>query len=234
MKNMSKTSNTILLILSMWLISIPIKAQTDPGLAAMIIGFTSKAESQYHSQMNMMAMQTEGHVWLTEEVEAVTNYQKEFDDYLNSFRDVISYAAQTYGFYTEIGHLCDNMERLTRQIGETPMNAVALALHNKRNDIYVDLINKSVGIVSTIRQVCLDSKMKESDRIQLVLSVRPKLQQMNHQLAMLIKLVRSTNMAQVWYDIRGDAIPHREGKAGILEDCLGVWRINGQNAKPNK
>ena len=137
--------NTVYTVLLTLLVCMPTvsRAQVDPVLAGMIVEFTQKAKSQYDSQLKTMAIETEGHVWLKQEVESTKNYQKQFDDYLNSFRNVISYAAQTYGFYCEVSHLCENMGKLSSQIGDTPVNAIAVALHNKRNDIYVSIINKS-------------------------------------------------------------------------------------------
>ena len=38
------------------------EAQVDPGLTAMIVEYTNKAKSQYNSQLETMAMETEGHV----------------------------------------------------------------------------------------------------------------------------------------------------------------------------
>ena len=202
------------------------EAQVDPGLTAMIVEYTNKAKSQYNSQLETMAMETEGHVWLNGEVKYINNFQREFDNYLSTFRTIISYAAQTYGFYYEVSNLCQNMGKLTAQIGDTPVNAIAVGLHNKRNDIYVSVINKSLGIVNTIRQVCIDKKMTERQRVQL--------QQMNRELAMLTKLVKCTNMGQVWYGIERKSLPHREGKAGIIEDCLGAWIVNAKSVKPRK
>ncbi len=223
----------ILLILSVCMPSVS-HAQVDPVLAGMIIEYTNKAKSQYNSQLTTMAVETEGHIWLKQEVESTKNYQKQFDEYLSSFRNIISYAAQTYGFYYEVNHLCENMGKLTAQIGNTPTNAIAVALHNKRNDIYVSIINKNVGIVNTIRQVCIDKKMTEKQRVELVFSIRPQLKDMNYQLAMLTKLVRSTNMGLVWHNIEYNSLPHRTGKAGIVEDCLSVWRVNAKNVKPKR
>lgn len=231
---MKHTVYSILLILLVWLAPCQSHAQTDPALAGMILEFTEKAKLQYNSQLETMAMETEGHVWLKQEVETTKNYQRQFDNYLSSFRSVISYAAQTYGFYYEVNHLCENMGKLSDQIGQAPTNTIAVALHNKRNDIYVNIINKSVGIVNTIRQVCFDKKMTEKQRVELVFSIRPQLKEMNYQLAMLTKLVRCTNMGLVWYGIEHNSLPHRTGKAGIVEDCLSVWRVNAKHVKPKK
>ena len=231
---MKKSLFVILLLCLPWLLPSPVHAQLDPTLTAMILEYTQKAKSQYNTQLETMAEETEGHVWLKQEVEATKNYQQQFDRYISTFRGIISYAAQVYGFYYEINHLTENMGRLSHQIGETPVNAVAVALHRNRNDIYVDIINRSVGIVNTIRQVCIDTKMTEKQRIELVFSIRPQLQQMNRKLAMLTKLVRCTTMAQVWYEIEYQSLPHREGKAGIVEECLGAWRVNGRSVKPRR
>ena len=231
---MKKSLFVILLLCLPWLLPSPVHAQLDPTLTAMILEYTQKAKSQYNTQLETMAVETEGHVWLKQEVEATKNYQQQFDRYISTFRGIISYAAQVYGFYYEINHLTENMGRLSRQIGETPVNAVAVALHRNRNDIYVDIINRSVGIVNTIRQVCIDTKMTEKQRIELVFSIRPQLQQMNRKLAMLTKLVRCTTMAQVWDEIKYQSLPHREGKAGIVEECLGAWRVNGRSVKPRR
>lgn len=221
-----------LLFVGLFILPRMVLAQVDPTLAGMILVYTDKAKKQYETQIGMMNSETAGHVWLEQEVRNTTNFQKQFDTYLSEFRGIIAYAAQIYGFYHEISLLTDNMSKLIKQIGETPANAVAIALHRKRNDIYVSIINSSVGIVNTIRQVCVDSKMTEKQRVELVFSIRPQLQSMNRQLAMLTKLVKHTTLAQVWYQIEYGSVPHSEGKAGIIEDCLSQWRMNGRNVKP--
>lgn len=86
------------------------------------------------------------------------------------------------------------------------------ALHRKRNDIYISILTKSMGIVNTVRDVCLDKKMTEQQRVTLVFSIRPQLKAMNHQLAMLTKLVKSTTMGLVWHQIEYNSLPHRRAR----------------------
>lgn len=222
----------LVFLLSFWIAPYRAHAQMDPTLTTMIVEYTNKAKSQYNNQLEMMSMQTEGHVWLRQEVENTKNCQQQFDTYISTFRGILAFAAQTYGFYHEISRLCDNMGKLTAQIGDTPLNAVAVALHDRRNGLYVDIIQKSIGILNTVRQVCIDSKMTEKQRIELVFSIRPQLQAMNHQLCLLTRLVHCTTMAQVWYGIEYESLPHREGKAGIIEDCLAMWKINAKGVNP--
>lgn len=96
---MRNTVYSILLALLVWMLPGVAHAQMDPVLTGMIIEYTNKAKSQYNTQLETMAMETEGHVWLNQEVKETKNFQKQFDEYLSSFRNIISYAAQTYGFY---------------------------------------------------------------------------------------------------------------------------------------
>ena len=118
-----------------------VQAQNDPVLAGMIYMYTEKAEKELKNQEKVMLLQTTGHIWTKEEVEAVTDLQREFNDYLDSFRSVVSYAAQIYGFYHEIMHLTENMGEFTGQLKNSPTNALAVALSTNRNKIYLSLIH---------------------------------------------------------------------------------------------
>lgn len=171
---------TILIILALILGICKGHAQTDPVLSGMIVLYTDKAKKQLKSQEKVMLLQTTGHIWTKEEVEATTDFQRQFNDYLDSFRSVISYAAQIYGFYHEIGKLTENMGGLTRQLKKSPDNALAVALTPRRSSIYRELILGSVDIVNDIRQVCLsDMKMTEKERIEIVFGIRLKLRLLN-------------------------------------------------------
>ena len=130
-----------------------VEAQIDPTLAGMILGYTNKAEKELKSQEKAMLMQTTGHLWMREEVEGTTDLQRTFNNYLDSFRDIVCYAAQIYGFYHEIGRLSDNMGDLSKQLRQHAEGAFAVALTPRRNQIYRDLILGSVEIVNDIRQV---------------------------------------------------------------------------------
>lgn len=89
--------------------TLKVRAQNDPVLAGMILLYTDKAQKELKSQEKVMLLQTTGHIWTKEEIEGTTDLQREFNDYLDSFRSIVCYAAQTYGFYHEISRLTDNL-----------------------------------------------------------------------------------------------------------------------------
>ena len=206
-----------------------VQAQNDPVLAGMIYMYTEKAEKELKNQEKVMLMQTTGHIWTKEEVKATTDLQREFNNYLNSFRSIISYAAQIYGFYHEIDRLIDNMGGFTKQLEAHPSNALAVALSTKRNKIYRELILNSVEIVNDIRHVCLTgNKMTEKERVEIVFDISHKLKVMNKKLQRLTIAVKYTSMGDIWAEIDGGSNKDRANKEQIVKDCMARWKRSGK------
>ena len=208
------------------------RAQNDPVLAGMILAYTDKAEKELKNQEKVMLMQTTGHLWTKEEVKAKTDLQREFNNYLNSFRSIVCYAAQIYGFYYEVSKLTDNLGDFTRQLSRSSANALAVALSAQRNRIYRELILGSVEIVNDIRTACLsENKMTEKERMEIVFGIRPKLKLMNKKLQRLTKAVKYTTMGDIWREIDEGARPAAD-KRDIVEAAKRRWRQIGKNVRP--
>lgn len=221
------------ILVMMLLLSInSIKAQNDPVLAGMILLYTEKAEKTLKNQEMAMMMQTTGHLWTKEEVEATADLQREFNTYLDSFRSILCYAAQIYGFYHEITLLTENMGGLIQQLEKNTTNALAVALSTNRNKIYREVILNSVEIVNDIRTVCLSkNKMTEQQRLEIVFNIRPKLQVMNKKLKRLTIAVKYTSMNDVWLEISEGTRPMAD-KTQIIEDAKRRWKQIGRNVRP--
>ncbi len=207
---------------------IKVHAQLDPTLTGMVLIYTEKAKKTLKNQEKVMLLQTTGHIWTKEEVEAVTDLQREFNDYLDSFRSVVSYAAQIYGFYHEITHLTENMGEFTGQLKNSPTNALTVALSTNRNKIYRELIYNSIEIINDIRTVCLsDNKMTEKERMEIVFGIRPKLQLMNKKLQRLSIAVKYTSMGDIWAEISEEARP-KANKVEIARSAIRRWKRSGK------
>ena len=207
---------------------IKVHAQLDPTLTGMVLIYTENAKKTLKNQEKVMLLQTTGHIWTKEEVEAVTDLQREFNDYLDSFRSVVSYAAQIYGFYHEITHLTENMGEFTGQLKNSPTNALAVALSTNRNKIYRELIYNSIEIINDIRTVCLsDNKMTEKERMEIVFGIRPKLQLMNKKLQRLSIAVKYTSMGDIWAEISEEARP-KANKVEIARSAIRRWKRSGK------
>ena len=219
---------TIFITILLMCMGIKVHAQLDPTLTGMVLIYTEKAKKTLKNQEKVMLLQTTGHIWTKEEVEAVTDLQREFNDYLDSFRSVVSYAAQIYGFYHEITHLTENMGEFTGQLKNSPTNALAVALSTTRNKIYRELIYNSIEIINDIRTVCLsDNKMTEKERMEIVFGIRPKLQLMNKKLQRLSIAVKYTSMGDIWAEISEEARP-KANKVEIARSAIRRWKRSGK------
>ena len=230
---MRRKAFAILPVLLLIIVSGKAGAQSiDPTLAAMIVLYTEKAENTLHSQEEAMLLESTGHVWIKEEVDATWQIQKEFNDYLDSFHGIIAYAAQIYGFYHETEKMIRNPRNMADQIARSPANAVAVALSANRNKVYRQVILQTVEIVNDIRMVCLsDVKMTEKERTEIFFGVRPKLKEMNRTLQRLVRAVKYTSLTDVWNEISGNQ-PGKADIEGISEESFRRWRTIGKAVRP--
>lgn len=217
----------LMMFLFICTLGIKSNAQVDPTLTGMISIYTQKAEDELKSQKRAMLLETTGHLWLKEEVEGTTDIQKKFNNYLNSFRSIVTYAAEIYGFYHEIDRMAMNLGEFSVQLSNAPSNALAVALSSRRNAIYRELILNSVEIVNDIRQVCLsNNKMTEKERMEIVFAIRPKLKIMNKKLKQLTRAVKYTSMTDIWDDIY-DGARDTADKKKIVREAMERWKRNG-------
>ena len=75
---------------------------TDPTRAATILVFTDQAKKTLNAQERAQLVMSGMHVYVKEEVEATANFQREFNEYLDQFNEVIQIAAETYGIFSLI------------------------------------------------------------------------------------------------------------------------------------
>lgn len=204
---------------------------SDPGLVAIIEMYKDKEQRMYKAQESVMLVESANHIWLEEETSAIYDLQKEFNSYISTFRSTIVFAAQMYGFYYEINNLLQNMNTITRQINEAPSNPFAVALSARRNNIYIDIVQTSTGIINNVRQACVGTKMTEKERIELIFDIRPRLQKLNVKLKKLSKYLKYTNMSDVWREVQGRT-RHRGEKSDIIRQSFADWRGNGRKIKP--
>ena len=165
-------------------------------------------------------------------MQGTTDLQKEFNDYLDSFRSVLNYAAQIYGFYHEVSCLVGNLDEFSDILRRYPSNSLAVALSQKRGSIYSDVVLHSVEIVNDVRSACLsDHKMTEKERMEIVFAIRPKLKRLNKDIRRLSRAVKYTSLGDIWLDIEENAYSKAD-KPGITEKAHRRWRQIGNTVRP--
>jgi len=199
-------------------------AQEDPILASQILMWTEKAKSELREQQDVMALETAGQIWMEDEWSKTADIQRLYNDYLDSFRDIIVYAGQTYGFYVEVDKLAGHLDDLGRVIGEHPDGVLAGALSAKRNRIYSDVLMNALDIINDLRIVCAsESKMTEQQRVGITFAIRPKLVRMNKQITRLIRVVKYSTYTDILIEL--ELIERQKtDKSAITRACLARWK----------
>lgn len=217
----------LIILLLFLMMFVKVKAQEDPLLAGQIIAWTEKAKSELKAQEKAMALETAGLIWTENEWRKTADIQRIYNDYLDSFRDIVCYAAQIYGFYLEVDRLIENFDKLGRVIDDHPDGVFAGALSSKRNAIYRETLMNALDIVNDLRIVCMtDSKMTEKERTDMFFGIRPKLQKMNRQIRRLIRVVKYTSYTDILIEI--ELVERRKtDKSAITRACLARWKNNG-------
>ena len=194
-----------------------------PELPAVILTATFMEKKQLEAQDFFMGLQTAGHIMTRRELDRVTETAEEFSRYLDSFNEILAFAAQTYSIYNEFCRTVKSTRELSSTLSDYPTNALAVAISGKYHQVYFDLITSAADIIDDVRQIFIsDAKMTEADRITLLFGITPKLHALNKRIRYLCMVVRYTSMLDVWYEITDRAVPPAD-KEEIAARCMRNW-----------
>ena len=231
---MKKISILLILMGAVLLFPSGVYAQgIDVGRVAAIELASSQAKKTIEAQLKMQGLETAGHIWTKEEIEATTEFQREFNDYLDAFHNILTIAAEIYGVYYEVTKTSKHVRNLAEVVSSSPTNVLAVAFSTRRNVVYRNLIKSSLDIFMDIRKVCIEnSKMTEQERDKIVSGIRPKLRKINKQLVQLTLALRYTSFLDVWNEIahRSPKITP-ETKAEIIKRCRRRWWDNAKSVR---
>lgn len=211
----------------------PAFAGIDPGRVAAIELASDQAKKALKSQEKAQLLMTTGHAWIKEEVEATTDFQREFNDYLDKFHDVLSIAAEIYGIYYEVTQTSKNVRALGEVLSDSPSNALAVAFSTRRNVVYRNIVRTTLDVIMDIRKVCFEkSKMTEEEKNKVISSIRPKLRTINKQLRQLTLTLRYTSFLDVWNELMDRAYYLNPAtKHDIITRCRRQWWNNAKSVR---
>lgn len=221
----------MILMVEMITILSPTKVFAGPDAvrADLFIQYAKKAKKKLVSQDKAMSLNLTGHMYISEQTEKVTNFQKEFDNYLSSFGDMLTLAASIYGIYYQVDQAIKNLKELKSVGTSCPANVLAVALSEKKNDIYQDVIDDGIQIATDVKQILplgsskgKNPKLTEHQRIQVISNINTTLVKLNYKLRKMNRLIRYTTLLDSWYELRGTVRGTRSMQA-IVTDCKRGW-----------
>ena len=209
--------------------SLPAGAvESNPTLAARIYLAKRDATKALEAQKLAQELVAEGHVFVGREVQATNAFQREFNNYLDTFHDAVSMAAELYGIYYEIKRTSKLVSQVSSAMSSAPANAIAVLLKPSTSGLYGSIINTSLGAAQDLYNASLSKqKRTEQDRNKILDSARSKLKLVNKQLAQLLIVLKYTTFEDLWHTIRIRAQymdPTR--KHTVIERCYANWKHN--------
>ena len=210
-------------------------ALIDPARAAAIDVASELEKKALNAQYKVQMLQSTGHLWVRQEVDAVTDFQKEFNDYLSSFDNLLGYAAEIYGIYYDLNSIVRSVKSLNREIGNHPENALAVAFSTRKNNIYMKIVRTGTNVALDIREIVLnpEGKSTEAQRLEILQTIRPKLRQLEREIRMLTNYVRYTSMAELLSEITGRNYTPASKREVALR-CKRNWTASAKTAMNTK
>lgn len=217
--------------------ALPIHAGTDPARAALFLEYAKTAKKTLRAQDAMMSINLTGHKYSKEQVEAIRNFQKQYDDYLSSFNDILTLAADIYGIYYEVDQATRNIKELKSVVSSSPANVLAVAFSERKNNIYQDVITNGIQIAADVKQLLplrkekgKNPKMTQAERFKVIDNIRRSLRSMNHKIRKMNRLIRYTTILDSWYELRGNP-RHTRTMKEIVTSCHQGWMRKARNVK---
>ena len=208
----------------------------DPARDLTIKKLQKMATKTVLAQSAVQELEETGYKNTEKEIRAATDFQQDFKEYLDSFRNILSAAAELYGVYYEVTVTAKRMKELSKVVAESPTNVMAAAFSARRNKAYVNLVNTSLNIIMDIRKVCFERSMTtEWERKKILTGIRPKLRKFNRELGILTLVIRYTSFSDTLGDIvtRANRIDPTT-RRNILARCKEDWIRNAKSVKPAK
>ena len=202
--------------------------ESNPTLAARILLAKNNFEKALQNQRNRQLMVGEGHVFVGREVQALNELQREYNDYLDTFHDAVSTAAELYGTFLEIKRTVKLSKQVTSIISDAPSNAIAVLLRPNSSGLYGSVIQTSLGAAQDIYNACISKKkLTAQDRNKMLTDARTKIKKVNSDLTKLVVVLRYTTFEDIWYSVRTRAkYMDRERKHAVIERCYDNWKHN--------
>jgi len=222
-------------------VSMSLFAQNGPDAvrAGMFATYATQAKKALRAQDALLAGNLTGHKYLKGEVEATTNFQRQFNEYLNSFDDILTVAADMYGIYMEVDEALKNVKVVKDIAVRQPANVLAVAFSRSKNNIYTDIIENGLKLAADIEQIVplkkdqdKNAKMTQYERFKVMDNIRLNLRGLNRKLRTLSRLIHYTTIMDSWYDMKGTGREYRPRKMGsITSECLKTWTKHAKGVK---
>lgn len=232
-----------LMIFLLLLFSLHLWSQEDPtrALTYKVAGNVSKGF--IYGNDAALTIQLGSHKMLNPEVKKITSYQRKYNEYLDTLRNVIGMAAQIYGLFTEVKLTVNRIGTYKNIVAHIAAhqttNIVAVGFSKKFQHLYDDMVQTGIQVGADVAILMpfntkkhKKSKMTGWERVQKVDEIRQNIRKMNDNLYAAIRLLKYTTLLDVWYEATQSTKPIKKTRsmAAICTQARQDWVRHAKGA----
>lgn len=224
----------IVLILCL-IVKISIGYAQDPARAyayTISMGVSSKAA---YAHSGVIITEAGVHKLLNQQKKALNNFREQYDDYLSTLRNLLSYSAELYGIYHEVTGVATNISRLQSTMrSASPTNFVAAYYSSGGERVINNIINDGIKFatdVSTLFPIKNKVRLTEKERFDCIRRLRLRLSKMNQEVYYALKLIKYTTLMDTWYEVTHQHPTYKtRSLSTILKEAQEGWSVRAVSA----
>lgn len=211
-------------------------SQEDPTRALTYITAGKVSSGFIYGNEGFLTIQLGSHLMLNPEVKKITSYQRKYNEYLDTLRNVIGMAAQLYGLFTEVKLTVKRIgiykDIVAHVAAHQTTNIVAVGFSKKFQNLYNDMVQTGIQVGADVAVLMpfstkkhKKSKMTGWERVQKVDEIRQSIRKINENLYAAISLLKYTTLLDVWYEATQSTKPIKKTRsmAAICTQARQDW-----------
>lgn len=211
----------------------------DPGRATLVATTTSIGKKIINEEASETSIQAGEHVIYHEKVKKIVNLQKQFDEYLSNFKEVLTCAAELYGLFYEVQNAIDGLnyfKKVSLKVAQhQTTNLVAFYYSNRGRYLYNDIVNTGLQVCADIEKVLpigKKSKLTKWERIECIGRIRKNVNKINRSIWKVANMLKYTTLLDTWYEITQSTKPVKQTRpmSVIAEEARKSWIRHAQGA----
>lgn len=243
-----------IILLTIMILSIKLNmfaGSPDPERAALYAIVTATQSKALAAQDAALGLTLAGYKMNGDVIRKTNKFMKEYNDWLNSFGDVLTIAANLYGIYYNVDRIIKDISEFQTVTKVNPKNVIAVSLSPSKNKIYNSILQDGLELVSDLEimatgtkttvngktKVKMKAKLSLMERTMMIIDVRQRLQAIDRELCTINRYIRYTSLYDTYFEVTGDRPyknHHTRSLDEIITDCKNRWTYSLGKARYGK
>lgn len=210
----------LIITLLLVLMAVPSFGQLSADRAgAMAVGMKFQAKTAI-AQLTTLGLLSRQYSDIKENEDKIVDFQKQYEEYLDNFNDVISACACFYSIYWQVKQATHNIREVREAVEYCPTGVFAAAFQRTRNNVMKASAKNIAEMVTSITKI-FTNKMTGKERMEELQKLENDLALFNSQLRALAEQIRYTSLVDLWNEYMGKFRRYTAQERGdVALDCM--------------